>query len=409
MTEAGTFAERLRKGLARISAEAGGPWEGEALELLRNSCLRTLVRLESKLPQAPARFRFQFTGGKAILFQANEALPMEPEKLFRLLNAMEIRLQPGETLDLDGGLAAWLIRPEVTQVDSTLRQAEENLRVLKTNRDRDHGATQAADSTRTRLRSRLTQLVSALQVAQKDPDPKAPPVVPMELPPAPPEPPPPPPPPPKRETTIRRAEPPPPPKEPEPAPPPAPVGLSTDVLKIALGRIVAAINGSGFKAAAIGDVAYLSWGSKQPVKRIELLLSIGQSQRETMLAAARGEGFFPASGAGRLSLRYIDTKAGITADVDLVEVATPFQREVILRAKPDFVAGTEVRVASCEDLIVLRAGSAEPGHRAAVVDLLRSCVNRIDASYLKRAAQTLGVMEPLKGIWEESKKPPAAG
>jgi hypothetical protein len=124
-----------------------------------------------------------------------------------------------------------------------------------------------------------------------------------------------------------------------------------------------------------------------------ILLAIGQTQRETMLSAARGEGLFPASGRGPLSLRFMDQKVGMTADVELIETAFPYHREVIARAKPDFVLGTEVRVASCEDLIVLRARSKEPGHRESIIELLRSCANRIDSGYLKRAAQAFGVLD----------------
>lgn len=405
MSDPATFSQRLRNGLARIETEAGGLWEGEALELLRRSVLMTLARLASKTATPPARFRFQFTGGKAILFQGNEALPLEPEKLFRLLNAMEITLQPGETIDLDGGMAAWLIRPEVTLVDSTLRDAEENLRALKTSGERDHGATQAADSTKIRLRSRLTQLISALQVAQKDPGSAPLPEIPLE---AIDPPPPPPPPPPKvdRETTMRRLKPPALVEAPpaEPAPPPAPVGPSTEVLTTALRKIVGVIEKGGFKAAAIGDIGYLSWGSQAPVKRVELLISIGQTQQESLLSAARAEGLFPASGIGRLSLKLVDPKLGALVDVDLMQVTLAFHREVIGRSKPDFIYGIPVRVASCEDLIVLRAGSATPGHRESVIEMLRAAVNRLDASYLRRAAQTLGVMEPLKTAWLEAKK-----
>ena len=39
---------------------------------------------------------------------------------------------------------------------------------MKSTRDRDHAAFQTADSRKIRLRSRLTQLVSALQAAQRD-------------------------------------------------------------------------------------------------------------------------------------------------------------------------------------------------------------------------------------------------
>src|SRR5262249_36974006 len=116
----------------------------EALEPLRRSLERTVARIASG--GKPATFRFQLTGGKSVLFQGVEALPMEPARLVPLLNAIQMDLQPGESFDLDGTLAAWVIRPEATMTESNLRTADITLRGLKSNRDRDHAAAQAAES-----------------------------------------------------------------------------------------------------------------------------------------------------------------------------------------------------------------------------------------------------------------------
>lgn len=431
MADGRTFADRVRHGLARIDAETGGVWEVDALKALRRSFEITLSRLESGVERA--RFRFQNTGGKPILFQGTDALPLEPERLFSLLNAMEVTLQAGEAIDLDGSMAAWLIRPEVNQTDSNVRQAEAALQALRSNRDnRDHGAIQSADSTRIRLRSRLTVLVAALQFANK-PDDGVPAVkidreTAVRV--APPDP--------KQETSIRPAPTPAPPKQdtavrpapkadtavrpapaPEPAPaaapeaPPEPAAPSPpleSVLSAALRRAMAAIDGCGFRSALIGDAAHLSWGfTDQPVWNIELIVSIGEAKRETFLSAARGEGLFlSSSSSGSMSLRYIDKKLGTSANIELVEAITPIYQEIIARAKPDFVLNTQVRVASCEDLIVLRTGSEEPGHRESVVHLLRTCAARIDPTYLKTLAQKFDIMDELKSAWGEAKRPAAS-
>lgn len=168
MTDVETFAARLQKGLVRIAREAPGGCDDEALPPLRRSLERTLARLEPGSGIGTSTFRFQLTGGKPLLFQGNEALPLEPTRLSQLLNSMEVVVQSGESLDLDGGLAAWLIRPEVNMTDTNLRHADEQLRTMKTGRDRDHSAAQNANSTKIRLRSRLTQLVGALQAAQRE-------------------------------------------------------------------------------------------------------------------------------------------------------------------------------------------------------------------------------------------------
>lgn len=420
MSDGRTFADRLRHGLDKIDAEQSGVWEGDALRSLKRSFELTLQRVESGV--VGSRFRFQNTGGKPLLLQGNEALPLEPERLFSLLNAMEVTLQAGEGIDLDGGMAAWLIRPEVNETDSNVRQAESNLQVLKANRDnRDHGAIQSADSTRIRLRTRLTILIGALQMANKDSEaPKTALNVNRETTVRPaPEPvaPPPPPPPKPRETAVRPTPPPPPPKqEPAPAPeapaeaePEGPTPPLQEVIGGALRKVLAALNGCGFPAAVIGDVAHLSWGyTDHPVWGIEIIVSIGDAQREAFLSAARGEGLYlSSSSSNSLSLRHIDKKLGTSANIELIEATTPLYREIIARAKPDFVLNSQVRVASCEDLIVLRTGSEEPGHRDSVIHLLRTCAARIDPNYLKAVAKKFDIMDELKSAWMEAKKPAA--
>lgn len=371
MAETTPFAERLKQGILRIDQQPAGGTDAEAMGPFKRSLERTLARLNSPQSSAIAKFRFQLTGGKPLLFQGTEALPVEPARLPQLLNSVGVTLQPGETLDLDGGLAAWLIRPEVNITDTKVRSAESAIKTIGTGRDRDHAAAQSAESTKVRLRSRLTQLVSALQAAQKE----------AEMPP------PPPPPPAAPETPPTPAE----------APPPA-------VLAKAMRKVLAAIEGSGFKAAAIGDVAHQAWGSKQAPMKVELLMSSSEAQRETVLGAARGEGLQQAPGGGPLNLRFIDAKLNATGFVDLIEAATPFQKQILTRAQPGNVLQESARLATCEDLILLRAGSTAPGDRDKVIELLRLTAGRIDGAYLKKEAEAAGVFDQLKSAWQQAKQ-----
>lgn len=169
-----TLSLRLNKGLNRIDAQTPGGSEAEALGPLRRSLVRTIARLESGSADTKCVFHFRLTGGRPLLFQGSNALPLEPDRLSQLLLSMEVRLDFGEDLDLDGGVAAWLIRPELNATDTKLRQAEEKLRGLRLARDRDGSLLQATDTLKVRLRSRLTQLVGALQAAQSDIDANAP-------------------------------------------------------------------------------------------------------------------------------------------------------------------------------------------------------------------------------------------
>jgi hypothetical protein len=177
-----------------------------------------------------------------------------------------------------------------------------------------------------------------------------------------------------------------------------------EVLTKALRKVLAAIEGTGFKAAAVGEMAHQAWGSKQPAQRIELLISAAAPQFEPVLSAARGEGLQAAPGGGPLNLQYTDAKLGGTAAVDLIEAATPYLKQVLTRAQPGDVLRVGMRLATCEDLILLRAGSTLPADVDRVVELLRGAAGRIDGAYLKKEAEAAGVFDQLKAAWQRAKQ-----
>jgi hypothetical protein len=380
MQDTVSLIDRLKQGVVQIDQEAAGGPDADAMPALRRSLERSIARLTPGNTPAPGAFRFQLTGGKALLFQGNEALPLDAGRVAKLLHSVGVELQAGESIDLDGELAASIIRPEMNLIDTNLRQAELSLRGMKMGRDRDHAAVQTAETAKVRLRSRLTQLVSAIQAAQRD---SATAPVPE-----------------KSDSRIF-------PKKPDPgipsdmmdASPPPP-----EVLAKGLRKVLAAIEGSGFKAVAVGEIAHQSWGSKKAAERVELLISSAEAQRETVLGAARGEGLQQAPGGGPLQLQFTDAKVGKTAPVTLVEAATPYLKQVLTRAQPGAVFQVQVRVATCEDLILLRAGSASPADRESVIELLRGTAGRIDGAYLKKEAEANGVFGELKAAWQQAKQ-----
>ncbi|HLY73042.1 MAG TPA: hypothetical protein VKU80_02895, partial [Planctomycetota bacterium] len=244
MQDTDSLIDRLKKGVVQIDQEAPGGPDADAMPALRRSMERSIARLTPGNTPAPGTFRFQLTGGKALLFQGNEALPLDAGRIAKLLHSVGVELQAGESIDLDGELAASIIRPEMNLIDTNLRQAELSLRGMKTGRDRDHGAVQAAETAKVRLRSRLTQLVSAIQAAQRDsgtaPVPE------------------------KSDSRIF-------PKKPDPGIPSDMMDASApppEVLAKGLRKVLAAIEGSGFKAAAVGEIAHQSWGSKKAAERV---------------------------------------------------------------------------------------------------------------------------------------------
>src|SRR5262245_32451764 len=117
--------------------------------------------------------------------------------------------------------------------------------------------------------------------------------------------------------------------------------IPPEVVSKALRKIVAAIEGLGHKPVAVGAIAHQAWGSKRPAQGVELLISTGESHRESILGAARGEGLQQVPGGAPLSLRYADAKLGAAAGIDLVEAATPFQKQVLGRAQRGPVLQTQ--------------------------------------------------------------------
>jgi hypothetical protein len=176
------------------------------------------------------------------------------------------------------------------------------------------------------------------------------------------------------------------------------------VLQKALNKILAAVEGMGHKAVAIGAIAHRAWGSKREPQGLELLISSGEAQRESILGAARGEGLQHPPGEGPLRLSYTDAKLGGTATIDLTEAATPFQKQVFSRAQRGPILQSQMLVATCDDLILLRAGSALPADRDSIIELLRMNAGRIDAPYLKKEAEAAGVFDKLKSAWQEAKQ-----
>ena len=165
----------------------------------------------------------------------------------------------------------------------------------------------------------------------------------------------------------------------------------------ALRKVSAAAQGLGYKAVAIGAVAHQSWGSKRELPGIEVLMSTGPSQRETLLSAVRGEGLQQSTPDKPLSLRYNDATLG-TVTVDLVESSTPFHAQVITRAQRSNVLSADMLLASCEDLIILGAP------RPILVELLRHNAGRIDGAYLKKEAEAAGVFGEVKLAWQEARQ-----
>jgi len=400
MPETIPYAERLKQALQRVDSLGPGAIDKEAIDPLKRTLERGLARLDPGCTLPPSTFRYQVTGGKAILCQGTDVLPLEPTRLVLLLNALELKLETGEMLEVDGGLTAWVIRPEANLTESNLRQADITIRGIKPGRDRDHVAAQTAETNKIRLRARLTVLVAALQVASREAAGTASPLPaaaasPLATPVAAPAP----------LSISAPPTPPPKPKDPVVAAPSVPeMPPNKEVLEKALGKMIAIIESSGFKAAAIGDIAHHAWGSKKEPQRIELLVSCTPSQRETILTAAKAEGFQPAPNGRPLHLRYPDVELNGTAPIEMMETANPYLKQVLTRSQTGLVYDLEMQVASCDDLILMRVTSESASDRESILELMCGSLAYFDSAYLKREAEAAGIITELKAAWVQAKQ-----
>lgn len=177
--------------------------------------------------------------------------------------------------------------------------------------------------------------------------------------------------------------------------------MSNEVLLKALRKIVAALQGVGHPPVVIGDLARQAWGSKREPASILLLAPSGEAHRDAIRGAARGEGLQQESASGPLKFKFTDPKLGGTADIEVVEASTPFQKQVISRAQRDGVLEMTLPLATCDDVILLGIAS---GDQESVIELLRANAGRIDPAYLKREAETAGTFDRLKSAWQEARK-----
>jgi hypothetical protein len=172
---------------------------------------------------------------------------------------------------------------------------------------------------------------------------------------------------------------------------------TAELMSKGLRKLTSASGGLGLKAVAIGAIAHQAWGAKREATGLDVLIASGPEQRESLLSAARGEGF-QQSPENPLRLRYTDAKLAATVTVDITETSTPFHSQVIARAQRAPILSLEMLVASCEDLILLGAD------RAVLVELLRHNAGRIDGAYLKREAERAGVFDEVKLAWQQARQ-----
>ncbi|MGQ9590515.1 MAG: nucleotidyl transferase AbiEii/AbiGii toxin family protein [Planctomycetota bacterium] len=171
-------------------------------------------------------------------------------------------------------------------------------------------------------------------------------------------------------------------------------------------RVAAAcLDRAGHAYALIGGAALPAWGRIRATEDADVLvhLSSGADWIPAIVSALREAGFAHLDRADRralgtmtvLSFWYPVRPHGFSVRLDVLVVEGPEYREVLDRAAVRRIDDLEVRVASCEDLVVLKLVSARPVDLADVRDLIAINREALDWEYLRSRAARAGVSAQL--------------
>ncbi len=157
--------------------------------------------------------------------------------------------------------------------------------------------------------------------------------------------------------------------------------------------------------ALVGGAAMPAWGRVRATADADFLVFLepGSQPHEQRLRVAidafRSAGFAHLERADRrqiedkciLSFWYPVRPHGYSVRLDLIVVSDPTYREVVDRAVVRSVDGLSVRVASCEDLILLKLAAGRPIDLADARELVELNRATLDVDYLESRAQALGL------------------
>lgn len=171
----------------------------------------------------------------------------------------------------------------------------------------------------------------------------------------------------------------------------------------ALESAVRALDARGLRHALIGGAALPVWGRIRATADADLLMSATGSNPQEVIDALRQAGFAHMERADRrrlgdklvLHFWFPLRDLGLSLRVDVIASEAPWIEEVLQRAVLRRVDGFEVRVASCEDLILLKL---EAGRAIDLADARELCainMAQLDRAYLEGRADARGLRTAL--------------
>lgn len=170
-----------------------------------------------------------------------------------------------------------------------------------------------------------------------------------------------------------------------------------------LAEIVRGLNDAAIPHMVAGSIASTHHGEPRTTQDIDLIIDPpSEANLDAFVAGLDRARFYVGEWAaleGRRQFNVIDVTTGWKVDL-ILRRDRPFSRSEFDRRHPVVIAGVQTAVATVEDTILAklewaRAGGSERQRRD-VVAMLAVQGDRIDAGYLHRWAEALGVTDDLQ-------------
>ena len=174
---------------------------------------------------------------------------------------------------------------------------------------------------------------------------------------------------------------------------------ASNIVLEALTEAVKAIEDESLDYCLFGGLAIQAYKRIRSTMDVDLLIAIDEEEKHNFIAKLQKKGFKFDMKKAVVKINdfefmrcvYTDKKYQIDVFVDFVTVKTEFQKQVLRRKQRLNVFGLKLNIASCEDLILLKAFSGRPLDLSDVDVLIAENISSLNKDYLKENAKKLGI------------------
>ena len=186
--------------------------------------------------------------------------------------------------------------------------------------------------------------------------------------------------------------------------------MVADVLLTTLCQAWQTLEAAGARQALMGGLALASWKHVRATRDVDLLVEVPHDDLDRLLATLRAADIRPrrrpeVTQLGKLRLIqciYEPPGALMDLNVDLLLAECAYQRQALDRRVSERLAGLNLFILACEDLILHKLLAGRMIDRADCVALVRLQRGHLDWKYLNHWAARLGLVSGLSETWSEA-------